>query len=83
MTEYDWQRINNYILLHASLLSLSGCLLPLTASERELLPGMEKGRGDLIVHGITIVLSLMKRLRKDQLRVSDFGLLEGVLLSMR
>lgn len=83
MTEYDWQRINNYLLLHASLLSLSGRLLPLTASERELLPGMEKGRGDLIVHGITIVLSLMKRLRKEQLRVSDFGLLEGVLLSMR
>jgi exopolyphosphatase / guanosine-5'-triphosphate,3'-diphosphate pyrophosphatase len=83
MTEYDWQRINNYILSQSKLLSLYERLLPLTTTERELLAGVEKGRGDLIVHGAAIVLSLMKLLGKECLRASDFGLLEGVLLSMR
>ena len=49
MSEYDWQRINNYILTQSTLLSLYERLLPLTPAERERLPGMEKGRGDLIV----------------------------------
>jgi exopolyphosphatase/guanosine-5'-triphosphate,3'-diphosphate pyrophosphatase len=83
MTEYDWQRINNHILSHSTLCSLYERLLPLTPVTRELIPGVEKGRGDLIVHGAGIVLSLMKLWRKEQLRVSDFGLLEGILLSMR
>jgi exopolyphosphatase/guanosine-5'-triphosphate,3'-diphosphate pyrophosphatase len=83
MTEYDWQRINNYILSQSTLHSLYERLLPLSPAERELLPGVEKGRGDLIVHGAALVLSLMKLLRKEFLRVSDFGLLEGVMLSMR
>jgi len=83
MTEYDWQRINNYILLQSPLRSLYARLLPLTPTEREQLPGVEKGRGDLIVHGAEIVLALMHLFGKDRLRVSDFGLLEGILLSMR
>jgi len=82
MTKYDWQRINNYLLSRPALLSLYQRLLPLSAAERELLPGIEKGRGDLIVHGADIVLALMQLLDKDELRISDFGLLEGTLLSM-
>jgi len=82
MIEYDWKRVNNHILSYSTLLSLNDRLLPMTAAERELLPGLEKGRGDLIIHGAGIVLSLMTILRKDQVRVSDFGLLEGILLSM-
>ncbi|MBE0504143.1 MAG: exopolyphosphatase [Desulfuromonadales bacterium] len=82
MTEYDWQRVNNYVLSRSALLSLYQRLCPLSATERELLPGIEKGRGDLIVYGADIVLALMKLLDKDALRVSDFGLLEGTLLSM-
>lgn len=82
MTEYDWQRINNYVLSQAALYSLYERLFPLTPPERELLAGVEKGRGDLIIHGAAIVLSLLRLLDKDRLRVSDFGLLEGILLSM-
>jgi exopolyphosphatase/guanosine-5'-triphosphate,3'-diphosphate pyrophosphatase len=42
---------------------------------------MEKGRGDLIVPGLHIVLEIMSRLGKDCLTASDFGLLEGVALT--
>ena len=83
MTEYDWQRINNYLLPQSTLFSLFERLLPLTAVERERIAGVEKGRGDLILPGAEIVLALLKLFGKDQLRVSDFGLLEGILLSMR
>lgn len=83
MTEYDWRRINNYIIPQTTLHSHYQRLLLLTAAERECLAGVEQGRGDLIVHGAGIVLSLMKLLGKNRLRVSDFGLLEGILLSMR
>jgi exopolyphosphatase / guanosine-5'-triphosphate,3'-diphosphate pyrophosphatase len=83
MTEYDWQRINNYILPQSTLRSLYERLLPLTPTDRELLAGVEKGRGDLIVHGAAIVLALLQLLGKNHLRISDFGLLEGVILSMR
>lgn len=82
MVKYDWQCINNYVLSQSTLHSLYERLLPLTAVERELLPGLEKGRGDLIVHGTGIVLFLMQLFCKEQLLVSDFGLLEGTLLSM-
>jgi len=83
MREYDWQRINNYVLSRSALLSLYKRLCSLSTTERELLPGVEKGRGDLIVHGAVIVLALMKLTCKDAVRISDFGLLEGTLLSMR
>lgn len=83
MTEYDWQRINNYLLPQTTLHSLYARLLPLNSAERELIAGVEKGRGDLILPGLEIVLALLTLFGKDRLRVSDFGLLEGVLLSLR
>lgn len=39
---------------------------------------MEKGRGDLIVPGLHMVLEMLSRPGKGRLTVSDFGLLEGV-----
>lgn len=82
MTEYDWQRINNHVLPQSTLQALHERLLPLAPPARELIAGVEKGRGDLILPGAEIVLALLHVLGKDQMRVSDFGLLEGVLLSM-
>lgn len=82
MAEYDWQRINNHLLPRATLLSLYQRLRSLSATERELIVGVEKGRGDLILPGAKIVLALLHLFDKDHLRVCDFGLLEGVLLSM-
>lgn len=82
MVQYDWRRINNHVLPQINLLSLYERLRPLSAVERESLPGLETGRGDLIVHGAAIVLSLLDLFHKERLRVSDFGLLEGTLISM-
>ena len=82
MKEYDWQQINNYTLSLAKLQYWQSVLAPLSPAEREALPGMETGRGDLIMAGIEIMLCLMQRLERDSLIVSDFGILEGLLLAL-
>lgn len=82
MTSYDWRRINNHHLAQETIQSLIDRLQPMPVCERESVAGMEKGRGDLIVPGMMIVSSIMKRLNQPILYVSDFGLLEGALLSL-
>lgn len=82
MTEYDWRRVNNLVLPRRSLQELRRRLGGLSVAEREALPGMEAGRGDLIVPGLDIVLGILKLTERSRLTVSDFGLLEGVLLSL-
>lgn len=83
MTEYDWQRINNHIMPLSRLLFWQALIEPLTLSEREALPGMEPGRGDLVQAGIEIVVCLMQQLKISSLTVSDSGILEGLLLSLK
>ena len=82
MTDYDWRRVNNYSLSLLRLQYWQSKLTPLSPVEREALPGMEEGRGDLIVAGLEIILCLMQQMKSDCLVVSDFGILEGLLLSM-
>ena len=82
MAVYDWHRVNNYSLPLSRLLHWQSILAPLTADEREALPGMEAGRGDLIPSGLEIMLCLMQQLHMESLVVSDFGILEGLLLSL-
>jgi len=43
---------------------------------------MEPGRGDLIIAGLEIVLGIIQATHSERLVVSDFGILEGLLLSM-
>jgi exopolyphosphatase/guanosine-5'-triphosphate,3'-diphosphate pyrophosphatase len=82
MVHYDGARINNVCLRRAELMALRRKLTPLSSSERECLPGLERGRGDLILPGLEIVLAILDRFRQDDLKVSDYGLLEGLLIDM-
>ena len=82
MTEYDWRQINNYAMPPSKIQYWQETLAPLSPLERESLPGMEAGRGDLILAGIEIILGVMQLLHYTSLTVSDFGILEGLLLSL-
>ncbi len=82
MVDYDWRRINNYSLRQSRLRSLAQRLRKLSPSQREALPGLEAGRGDLIMPGIQIVLALLDLFGRDCLKVSDFGILEGLILQL-
>ncbi len=82
MIEYDWRRVNNYVMARSKIQYWQEILTPLSPLERESLPGMEAGRGDLILAGIEIILGVMQLLHNTSLTVSDFGILEGLLLSL-
>jgi exopolyphosphatase/guanosine-5'-triphosphate,3'-diphosphate pyrophosphatase len=81
MTDYDYRKVNNYCVSSEDIVRIFQRLTPLTPAERLLVKGVEKGREDLIVAGLVIITSIMERFGFNQLKVSDFGLLEGLALS--
>jgi exopolyphosphatase/guanosine-5'-triphosphate,3'-diphosphate pyrophosphatase len=80
MTDYDYRRVNNYTLSLHEIRGIFSRLLPMTPAERLAVPGLEEGREDLIIAGILITIATMETFGFSRLKVSDFGLLEGVLL---
>jgi exopolyphosphatase / guanosine-5'-triphosphate,3'-diphosphate pyrophosphatase len=79
---YDPSKVNDFILSRDMIVQMLRTLRAMTAKERLSLPGLEKGREDLIVAGALTTLSTMNRFSKDSLVVCDGGLLEGVLYSL-
>jgi exopolyphosphatase/guanosine-5'-triphosphate,3'-diphosphate pyrophosphatase len=56
--------------------------MPMTFEERLKVTGLEKGREDLIIAGILVTVKTMEVFGFRKLKVSDYGLLEGVMLSV-
>jgi exopolyphosphatase/guanosine-5'-triphosphate,3'-diphosphate pyrophosphatase len=81
LEEYDRDRINNCTLKKDSIAAIYRRLAGLTLRERAAIPGLEKGREDLILPGAAITLCIMELLGFDSIKVSDAGLLEGILMS--
>lgn len=81
MRVYDRNQVNNFILQQSWLQQTLRELTQLTPQQREQLPGIEPGRGDLILPGLAIVLALLQAFAADRILVSDAGLLEGLLLT--
>lgn len=82
MTEYDWKRVNNYRFNLNQLNDFYEQLCLLSVAERENLPGVEQGRGDILPVGIEILKAVFHAFAKTEMIVTDFGLLEGLLFSM-
>ncbi|MEI6212879.1 MAG: exopolyphosphatase [Desulfuromonadales bacterium] len=81
MNEYDYRLVNNYVMQRSAIDVLYGRLMPLTPAERLSIPGLEAGREDLIIAGMLILIGVMERFGFNAMKVSDFGLLEGLALS--
>lgn len=82
LSPYDPARVQGHVLSLESVRGMLQRLLPLSPGQRLLLPGMEKGREDLIIAGILLTLKSMELFGFDSLTVSDTGILEGILLSL-
>jgi exopolyphosphatase/guanosine-5'-triphosphate,3'-diphosphate pyrophosphatase len=82
MADYDYRRVNNYCLSWADIKGIFADLAPKTPDERLKVIGLEKGREDLIIAGIMITVRTMEKFGFERLKVSDYGLLEGVMLSV-
>lgn len=81
MVEYDYRRVNNFSVNREDIDGIFTHLSSLTPQERLAVTGVEKGREDLIIAGLIITTTVMDRFGFRRLKVSDFGLLEGLALS--
>jgi exopolyphosphatase/guanosine-5'-triphosphate,3'-diphosphate pyrophosphatase len=81
MVEYDYRKVNNYTVSREDIAEIFQRLSPLNPQERLAIKGVEKGREDLIIAGLVITSSVMDRFGFSRMKVSDFGLLEGLALS--
>jgi exopolyphosphatase/guanosine-5'-triphosphate,3'-diphosphate pyrophosphatase len=83
VTDYASQSVHGHILSLEAIRSIYTRILPLTPEQRLLVPGIERGREDLIVAGTLITLRTMEQFGFKFLTVSENGLLEGLLLSLQ
>jgi exopolyphosphatase / guanosine-5'-triphosphate,3'-diphosphate pyrophosphatase len=80
LVRYDGARVQGHVMSRAAVDGLATRLGGLTVDERAALACLEPGRADLIVPGTAIVTVTMDLARVESLKVSDYGLREGLLM---
>lgn len=80
MVDYDYRKVNNSVISRSEIEAIYERLLPMTLAERLTVPGLEKGREDLVISGMLIILQTMDLFGMDAMKVSDYGLLEGLVV---
>jgi exopolyphosphatase / guanosine-5'-triphosphate,3'-diphosphate pyrophosphatase len=80
MVDYDYRKVNNSVISRAEIEAIYERLLPMTLAERLAVPGLEKGREDLVISGMLIILQTMDLFGMETMKVSDYGLLEGLVV---
>ena len=79
---YEPARIHNYQLQLNTIRELEQTLLSRSKADRVGLPGLEKGREEVIAAGAIIIRTMMETLEMSAVLVSDLGLREGVLIDL-
>jgi len=79
---YEPARIHNYQLQLGSIQEIEHTLLSRKKADRIGLPGLEKGREEVIASGAIIIRTIMETLGMSAVLVSDLGLREGVLIEL-
>ena len=82
LSTYEPARIHNYQLQLTTIQELEQTLLSRKKSDRTGLPGLEKGREEVIAAGAIIIRTIMETLGMTSVLVSDLGLREGVLIDL-
>lgn len=82
LPSYEPARIHNYQLQLSTIQELEQTLLSRTKADRAGLPGLEKGREEVIAAGAIIIRTVMETLGMPSVLVSDLGLREGVLIEL-
>jgi exopolyphosphatase/guanosine-5'-triphosphate,3'-diphosphate pyrophosphatase len=80
LSRYDAARVQGHRLDRPTIAGLATRLGRLTVGERAALPCLEPGRADLIIPGVAIVVATLDTFGIEALRVSDYGLREGILV---
>jgi len=82
LRDYDAELVNGFVLKRSTMNRILNQLINLTLEERLKIVGLEKGREDVIIPGTLILLKSMDWFSKDEVIVSDGGLLEGIAIDM-
>jgi exopolyphosphatase/guanosine-5'-triphosphate,3'-diphosphate pyrophosphatase len=82
LSEYDAERVQGFELKKKELDRLQTMLASLSSDQRNNLPGLDQGRGEIIVAGALIYNELLDLLHADRIWISDGGLLEGIVLNL-
>ena len=82
LTKYDHDKVQNYILKRTSIQNIFDRLRLMTNTERAGIPGLERGREDVIIAGTMIVLLTMEYFGFNEMTVSDYGLREGIVADL-
>ena len=82
LSTYEPARIHNYQLQLTTIQELEQMLLSRKKADRAGLPGLEKGREEVIAAGAIIIRTIMETLGMSSVLVSDLGLREGVLIDL-
>jgi exopolyphosphatase / guanosine-5'-triphosphate,3'-diphosphate pyrophosphatase len=82
LSAYEPARIHNYRLSLGTIQELERSLLSRKKADRIGLPGLEKGREEVIAAGAIIIRTVMETLGMSAVLVSDLGLREGVLIDL-
>jgi len=82
LADYDYSKVNNHRITSIRIREIFDRLAPLSPPERlRQIIGLEEGREDLIFAGTLLTMKSMEMFGIKSLKVSDFGLLEGILLN--
>ena len=82
LSTYEPARIHNYQLQLSTIQEIEQTLLSRKKADRAGLPGLEKGREEVIAAGAIIIRTIMETLGVASVLVSDLGLREGVLIDL-
>lgn len=80
MTEYDYNKVNGYKISKEKIIEILNKVYSTPYNKRLEIKGMDKGREDLIIPGILIILEILKKTNLNIITVSDFGLREGAVV---
>ncbi len=82
LSEYDPRKINGHTLSRETVDEIVRTLAASTLKERRSIPGLEKGREDIILAGAVATQEIMERSGFTSMLVSDWGLREGIVLDL-
>lgn len=77
---YTREAVHGKVLPLSDIISLKNKLENMSLEERKKIPGLMPQRADIIVHGISILITLLNLLGAEEIIASDAGILDGVLL---
>ena len=79
MEAYDSKRIDRYCLTRARIAEILSCLSRLSARERSGIPGLQKGREEIIIAGTVILAEIMTTFGFKEMTISEQGILLGLI----